>query len=73
MMWTTSSTVIWPTSRPSGSTTAAEISAYFWNRSATSSWSIVTGIRVWSRFITSVSAMWRGVRRIQLSAQVPSG
>ena len=37
MMWTTSSTVIIPTSRPALSTTAAEMSAYFWKRSATSS------------------------------------
>jgi hypothetical protein len=29
--------VIMPTSRPDPSTTAAEISAYFWKRSATSS------------------------------------
>jgi len=72
-MWTTSSTVIWPTSRPLSSTTAAEISAYFWNIRASSSWSVLTGISVWSRFITSDKAMLRGVVRIQLNAQVPTG
>src|SRR6478736_5563399 len=60
MMWTMSSTVSWPTRRPLSSTTAALIRAYFWKRSATSSWSIDTGMRVWSRFITSASATSRG-------------
>jgi sulfopyruvate decarboxylase TPP-binding subunit len=32
-----------------------------------------TGISVCSRFITSLIATTRGVRRIQLSAQVPTG
>jgi hypothetical protein len=67
MMWTMSSTVIMPTSRPLGSTTAAEISAYFWKRSATSSWSMSTGISVCSRFMTSEIETTRGVRRIQES------
>ena len=73
MMWTTSSTVICPTSRPLASTTAALISAYFWNMLPTSSWSSVAGISVWSRFITSVSGTVRGVRRIHDSWQVPTG
>ena len=73
MMWTTSSTVIMPTSRPAPSITAAEISAYFWKRSATSSWSMSIGIRVCSRCITSAMAMSTGVRSSQESLQVPTG
>src|SRR5574338_260621 len=73
MMWTTSSTVIMPTSRPSPSTTAAETSAYFWKRSATSSWSMSTGISVCSRAMTSATGRVRGVRRIVDSLQVPTG
>jgi hypothetical protein len=62
-----------PTSRPDPSTTAAEMSAYFWKRSATSSWSMSTGISVCSRCMTSLIRTGRGVRRIQLSLQVPIG
>ena len=64
MMWTMSSTVIMPTSRPEGSTTAAEINAYFWNLSATSSWSRSTGISVCLWIMISVTRVDRGLRRI---------
>ena len=73
MMWTMSSTVIMPTSRPEGSTTAAEMSAYFWNRSATSSWSRSTGMRVCSRCMMASTRTVRGERRIVDSLHVPTG
>ncbi len=73
MMWTMSSTVIMPTSRPDGSTTAAEMSAYFWNLSATSSWSRSTRIKVWSRNMISLTLIVRGERRMVESLQVPTG
>ena len=68
-----SSTVIIPTSRPAGSTTAAEISAYFWNLSATSSWSRSTGINVCLWIMISVTRVDRGLRRIDDNLQVPTG
>ena len=72
-MWTMSSTVIMPTSRPDGSTTAAEIKAYFWNRSATSSWSRSTGIRVCSRSMMLSTRTFRGERRMVDNLHVPIG
>ncbi len=53
--------------------TAADTNAYFWKRSATSSWSISTGISVCSRDMIVLTGVVRGMRNIVDSLQVPTG
>ena len=54
-------------------TTAALINAYFWNRSATSSWSRSTWINVCSRCMIASTRTDRGDRRMVDNLQVPTG
>ncbi len=73
MTWTTSSTVIAPTSRPLSSTTGAEARPYCRNRNATSSWSIIAGIGFRSAFMMSDTSTGRSVRSSRLTGNAPIG